>query len=89
MPENSEIEKKEKGFLAYFLTWFAWAVLAIAIYVLSIGPVVKLVWTPGANKTPSVRMMQQFYAPLTWVCENNSYAKDFVTWYLQQVWGVR
>ena len=89
MPEAADIPGKEKGFFSHMLLWFGLLFALLALYVLSIGPVVKLVWTPGVNRTPGVQMMQTFYAPLSWVCENNGVARDFVTWYLQQVWGIR
>jgi hypothetical protein len=89
MTGANQIEKKERGFIAHLLTWFAWAFVASAIYVLSIGPVMKLVWKPGAMRTARVGMRLKFYAPLSWVCENNRAASDCLVWYLQQIWGIR
>jgi hypothetical protein len=89
MPNETERTKTERSFASHLLIWVALLFGLVALYVLSIGPALKLVWTPGANKTAGVRIMQNFYAPLSWVCENNTCAKDFVTWYIQQVWGIR
>ena len=89
MAEGDEIRRKEKGFVSHLFSWVAVAFCLLLLYVLSIGPVVKLVWTPGTNRSPGVVIMVKFYAPLNWVCENNSVAKDFMSWYLQQIWGIR
>ena len=89
MAGEAEIEKKEKGFVAHLFTWVAVVFGLVAIYVLSFGPAIKVVWTPGGLKqTAALRMVVSFYAPVTWACDQSASFNSFITWYVEKVWRV-
>jgi hypothetical protein len=54
----------------------------LVFYVLSTGPIAKLV----ESDRISVSAMQRVYAPLVWLVENWAPAEDFFDWYLEDVW---
>jgi hypothetical protein len=83
--ENAEIEKKEKGFFGHLLTWVAWVFCVLAVYVLSLGPVMKL--AEGGNKK-MVGFVEGFYAPIGAATWNNEMANEFIKWYLGKIWGI-
>ena len=85
MPNEAEIEKKEKGFVAHFVFWVAVVFCLLAIYVLSIGPVGKFAYRGGRTSAP---LMETAYAPIGWVCEHDAFSERFMSWYLGNVWGI-
>src|SRR5437868_14045273 len=85
MPEGKEIHEREKGFVAHMLTWVAWVFCILAIYVLSLGPVLKL--TMGGMHSPRP-IVAAFYHPITWLCQKSTCAEQFMGWYLTNVWHV-
>jgi hypothetical protein len=86
MPDDAQIEKKEKGFGSRFFFWVAVGFAAVALYVLSAGPVTKYACTQGERPGPAIRVI---YAPLIWIAENSSLADRAMDWYVEKVWGVQ
>ena len=85
MPDDAEREKKEKGFVVYLFTWVAWVFVAVALYVLSVGPVLKFLYRSGQTPGPVV---ERFYAPLFWVCVHSELADSIRDAYLVKVWRI-
>ena len=85
MPADPEIEKKEKGFIAHFFFWMAVGFVAVSLYVLSTGPVIKLLDQPGKGPSPTVLAI---YAPLVWLSEKSIHFTSFMDWYVKVLWHV-
>ena len=83
MPNETEIEQKEKGFIAHVFFWVAVGFAVAAIYVLSVGPVIKYACVPGVRAPVGIRA---FYAPLIWLHEKSRPAGKFLDWYTKRVW---
>jgi hypothetical protein len=67
------------------VTNFLWgAPLVLALYVLSIGPVVKLT-RPGLPPSPVII----FYAPLEALAAKSETARRFFHWYIEDVWKAK
>ena len=62
------------------LFWLAGSLLIF--YVLSTGPMAKLVETKRISESD----MRLVYAPLVWLIENFPPAERFFDWYLKEVW---
>jgi hypothetical protein len=90
MSGDAEMEKKEKGFVAHVITWVMMIFCLFVLYVLSVGPVLRLMLASGRPmQISTINLYESFYAPLNWLCQHNTFAKWFVTWYVQQLWGIR
>jgi len=85
MAEETVIQKKEKGVGCRLRAWAAWVLAAVLVYVLSLGPVLKIEYSNGGPSSPVV---DAFYAPLDWICSHNQSADVLMRWYLGGVWGV-
>src|SRR3954469_25093009 len=85
MPNEIEIEKREKGFILHLFSWIAVAFGVMAIYVLSYGPVVKYTWGRGLTRGAFV---QTLYIPVEWLCQQTTFAEQFMDFYVEKVWGV-
>ena len=86
MPEDDGMEKKEKGFVSNVFPWVAVVFALAALYVLSFGPVYKFV---GPGRSLGSHTVQNFYAPVLWICDRSGSADQFMGWYLGTVWGIR
>jgi hypothetical protein len=64
------------------VTWLWTAAVAVAVYVLSIGPAAKLD-SIGLLPAP----VAQCYAPITWSRRFEPFS-SFFTWYVETVWHV-
>jgi len=64
---------------------FAWVAMVLVVYVLSSGPVAKLIELKYLPSDPFVA----FYSPVIWLAENFEPAADFLYWYLGHLWRVR
>jgi len=62
------------------LIWVAGSLLVF--YVLSTGPIAKLVEIDRISGSD----MRRVYAPLVWLMENFPPAERFFDWYLEDVW---
>jgi hypothetical protein len=86
-PQTTSVEPTEPRRSAG--TSFLWLLAALVLYILSIGPVVKLNETFHiAENNPRLgRCIGTFYAPLAWCAPRNSspFGK-FILWYLHTVW---
>lgn len=58
-----------------------WLAIALCLYVLSVGPLVKICPQPPA----ALRLM---YAPLAYLYHHSEPVRSFYTWY-GKVWGVK
>jgi hypothetical protein len=83
MASGPEIEKQEKGVFARVFTWLAWGFLLAALYVLSIGPVIK--WWPKSGP-PSI--LVNVYSLLFLVYGRSRAFHGFVNWYVDSVWRI-
>ena len=84
MAGETEMEKKEKGFVADALVRAAVVLGVITLYVLSTGPVTKYVCAAGMAPNPVVRGM---YAPLIWLCQKSSLVNSCMAWYIYGLWS--
>src|SRR5437868_12804813 len=82
MPEATEDEKKGKGFVSHFFFWVAVVFCVLAIYVLSVGPVVKVSF---AGYLPN-RFLAA-YQPLVVIANHSTSVHQFLIWYLDQIWN--
>jgi hypothetical protein len=80
-----ETERRRGG------TSLLWLFAALAIYILSIGPVFKLNQTLNITKNrPSLgHGVEVIYWPVIWLTNNSSLFGEFMYWYLVEVWDVR
>ena len=62
--------------------WVVWVLVAIVVYVLSIGPVFRF-WPE-----PVPRAMAVLYSPMEFAYKHSSVAKRAIDWYLR-IWGVK
>ena len=63
----------------------AWIIALPLLYILSIGPVIKL----GDMLSPSAgfqRVANTAYAPLFWISQNSDPFQDFLWWYIFDLW---
>jgi hypothetical protein len=58
--------------------WVMWIVLALVVYVLSVGPAVRLAVRMPASKQGFLRI----YAPLSFVANHCPPVKSFFEWYV-------
>ena len=63
---------------------FAWVAMVLVVYVLSIGPVAKLIELKYLPEDPCVAC----YSPVIWLAENFEPVADFLYWYLGYIWRV-
>ena|ERR1041385_5680641 len=77
MSGESEIEKKEKGFVGHFFSWVAGVFFVLAIYVLSVGPVFYLM---GREYLPG--KLEAVYAPIEIIANYSPTVEKLFDWYL-------
>jgi hypothetical protein len=65
------------------LRWVWIAGLAVVLYVLSIGPVVRLSYRYAIVDAS----LDVIYAPLTYFAYNSRAASRFLKWYIEDAWG--
>ena len=67
-----------------FVLWIL--CLVLVIYPLSIGPVVRILYACGLDDQaePAGKI---FYAPLFLLIEHSDTAKNFIVWYVYELWG--
>jgi hypothetical protein len=66
-------------------SWSCWAGLALVLYILSIGPVVKLM----IKRVIPEGVVTTVYAPMIWLGETKSGKKildPFFNWYGEKIW---
>ena len=83
MAEATQMEKEEKGFIAQFGFWVAVGFVVVAMYVMSTGPVIRMLEGPGGSPSPTVLAI---YAPLVWMSEHSRRFESFMDWYVKEVW---
>ena len=64
--------------------WFIWVFVAMLLYVLSTGPVLKI----DRKALMTNRGLYLFYKPLTLACERSRPVRGFFKWYLIDIWRV-
>ena len=67
-------------------SWLLWLVVALVVYVLSVGPMVKLSVMLGNRSLRDALVIT--YSPLRAAYQKSSAVKHFFDWYLG-VWGVK
>jgi hypothetical protein len=80
--ENASPPKEEKSAGGPFL----WFVMALVLYVLSTGPVVRLM----DQRRISERTLDKIYAPIVWLEKTSSgraVLEPFFHWYGEKLWG--
>ena len=70
----------------HLLRGFGWFFLALAIYVLSPGPVMKIGQVLGAPPARIGQATSAFYYPMGFLGEKFPPITDFYQWYLQKIW---
>ena len=73
-------------FRRFLLRCLCWGGVALVLYVLSIGPVVRLMF----EGTISEEVIEAVYAPITWLGETklgHDLLESFVEWYGEKLWG--
>jgi hypothetical protein len=78
------LEESEQG-RRWGLSWLTWLIVALLLYVLSVGPVVKLCDVAGNRAV--MNAVGVAYSPLEFAYYHSSAAKRFFNWYLG-VWGI-
>jgi hypothetical protein len=63
---------------------FAWVAMVLVVYVLSTGPVAKLIELKYLPGDPCVA----FYSPVIWLAENFEPVANLLYWYLGHIWRV-
>jgi hypothetical protein len=83
MPNEIETEKRKRGFVSHLFTWVAAVFCLLAIYVLSMGPVMKVSF---AGYLPN-RFLAA-YQPLAVIASHSTIVHQFLIWYLDEIWNV-
>lgn len=85
-------ERSESRFNARPWSLFGWAVVLLAIYVLSLGPVLGLAdrcgldwWYPKTKADKFFKATLVVYAPLDWLCESQLIRQPYYA-YLSLWW---
>ena len=72
-----------------FIFWFLLVGFVIVVYLLSPGPVVKIIEVFFENSSSDIRpYVRGFYAPIIWSMEQIDWIDSFYKWYLEDLWGV-
>lgn len=79
--QSSDSPARSRGGLSRVAQWVGGLLF---LYVLSVGPVAKLVDT-GHVAEASVA---PFYAPIVWLIDHWQPAQDATIWYLTVIWGI-
>ena len=67
-------------------SWCCWMSVALVVYVLSIGPVVKFMLKGPIPE----EVVETVYAPIIWLGKTESVGKlmdGFFNWYGEKIWG--
>jgi hypothetical protein len=91
MPDDVQVPadvqpSKISVFRRFLWRCLCWSGAALVLYVLSIGPVVRLMF----EGTISEEVIEAVYAPITWLGETklgHDLLEPFVEWYGEKLWG--
>lgn len=83
MNAASEKQPANRSLRRSFFRIFAWGLIVLILYILSIGPVLKL--TDDGNTSDVVMFL---YTPLILLAQNCEPFGYFLFWYLFSLWGL-
>ena len=84
----TRMEAEDKRPSHRVFNWGMWVVVALLLYVLSVGPVFCIILNyPSLNSSPAGSTLNIIYAPLNWVTSQNETAdkamQEYVIWWLK------
>jgi hypothetical protein len=82
MPADADTDKREKGFVSQCAFWVAVGFVVVGIYVLSVGPVGRLILMSTDG-----RFFSYFYRPVMLSCNRSECAFEMTRRYLA-VWDI-